>query len=290
MRSLLAVPSTNPRFLEKGAQSAADGVFIDLEDAVVPGLKVEGRTKAIEAIGALDWGDRTLMVRVNDRSTPWCEADLLELARGARRLDAVILPKCETAEDVRAVDAILRTGESTTNRRAPLQLYALVETAKGVAHCEAIAGASPRMAGMIFGAGDYQLDLGVLEPAGPFDFALARIANAARAYGLVPIDAPYFDINDPEGMRAVCRHAQSLGFEGKMAIHPTQVEIANEMFAPTAAQAAWAREVLEAMDAAASAGKGAARTRDGKMIDLVHIKIARKILERADRNTNRRSK
>jgi malyl-CoA/(S)-citramalyl-CoA lyase len=284
MRSLLAVPATNPRFLEKGAQSPADGVFIDLEDAVVPDLKGEGRAKAIEAIEKLDWGTRQLMVRVNDRSTAWCEADLTELSRGTKRLDAVILPKCETADDVRAADALLRTGEQASGRREPIRLYALVETAKGVANAEAIASAGPRMAGMIFGAGDYQLDLGVIEPQGPFTFAMARIANAARAYGLMPIDAPYFDIGDAEGLRGACRLAQSFGFEGKMAIHPSQVEIANEVFAPTAAQIAWAREVLEAMDAAVSTGKGAARLKDGKMVDLVHIKIARKILERADRS------
>jgi malyl-CoA/(S)-citramalyl-CoA lyase len=282
VRSLLAVPATNPRFLEKGAQSPADAVFIDLEDAVVPELKAEGRGSAIEAIGKFDWGARTLMVRVNDRSTPWCEADLVELARGAPRLDSVILPKCESPEDVRAVEALLATGERSSQRKAPVRLYALVETARGVANVEAIAASSPRLAGLIFGAGDYQLDLGVLEPQGPFGFAMARIANAARAWGLTPLDAPYFDIGDAEGLRAACRLAQSFGFEGKMAIHPSQVEIANEVFAPTAAQIAWAREVLEAMDAAVSTGKGAARLKDGKMIDLVHIKIARKILERAD--------
>jgi malyl-CoA/(S)-citramalyl-CoA lyase len=281
LRSLLAVPATNPRFLEKGAQSPADGVFIDLEDAVVPELKFEARARAIEAIGQLDWGWRTLMVRVNDRSTAWCEADLIELGRGAPRLDAVILPKCETPEDVLAADALLLTGEQASTRMQPIRLYALVETALGVANVEAIAASSPRLAGLVFGAGDYQLDLGVLEPRGPFTFAMARIANAARAYGLEPIDAPYFDIGNAGGLREACGHALSLGFAGKMAIHPTQVEVANEVFAPTAAQVHWAREVLEAMDAAAAAGKGAARLKDGKMIDLVHIKIARRILERA---------
>lgn len=278
MRSLLAVPATNPRFLEKGAASEADGVFIDLEDAVVPDLKVDARAKALEAIGKLDWGKRVLLVRVNDRSTPWCEADLAELARGAARLDGVILPKCETPDDVLAAADLLRRGEAESKRAAPLRLHVLVETAKGVANAEAIAAASPRLAGMIFGAGDYQLDLGVLEPRGPFDFALARIANAARAYGLVPIDAPYFEIGNTEGMREAARHAQSLGYAGKMAIHPTQVAIANEVFAPTAAQFAWAREVLEAMEVAAAEGRGAARMKDGKMIDLVHIKIARRII------------
>jgi malyl-CoA/(S)-citramalyl-CoA lyase len=289
MRSLLAVPATNPRFLEKGAQSPADAVFIDLEDAVVPELKHEARSKAVGAIANLDWGARRLFVRVNDLATPWAEADLAELARRAPRLDGVILPKCETPNDVRAADEILRVGEQGSSRARPLALYALVETAKGVANCEAIAAAGPRMGGLIFGAGDYQLDLGVIEPKGPFEFALARIANAARAYGLVPIDAPYFDIGNADGLRESCRYAQSLGFEGKMAIHPSQVEVANEVFAPTLSQIAWAREVLGAMEAAASQGKGAARTKDGKMVDLVHIKIARKILERADHNSNRRS-
>src|SRR5688572_5035378 len=224
------------------------------------------------------------MVRVNDRSTPWCETDLVELARGSPRLDAVILPKCDSPEDVRAAEALLATGERSSQRKAPVRLYALVETTRGVANVEAIAASSPRLAGLIFGAGDYQLDLGVLEPQGPFTFAMARIANAARAWGLTPIDAPYFDIGNTEGMRGACKLAQSLGFEGKMAIHPSQVEVANAVFAPTEAQIAWAREVLEAMDAAAAAGRGAARLKDGKMIDLVHIKIARRILERADRN------
>lgn len=274
-RSLLAVPATNPRFLEKAAQSAADAVFIDLEDAVLPELKTEARGRAIEAIGAIDWGDRALGVRVNDLTTPWGLRDLVELAEGTKRLDFVILPKCETPKDVAAAEAALR--------RSDIRLATLIETAKGVANAEAIAACGERLMAMLFGPGDYALDLGVLDGHADTAFAWARIANACRAYGLAPIDGPYFDIANADGCRAECKRAAALGYEGKMAIHPSQVEIANEVFSPTQAQVAWAREVLDAMAAAGSRGSGAVKTKDGKMIDLVHIKIARKILERAER-------
>ncbi len=290
-RSLLAVPATNARFLEKAAQSAADSVFIDLEDAVVPELKLEARARAIEALGALDWGPRLVAVRVNGLETSWGARDLLEIAESCPRLDQVILPKCETPGDVHAAAALLRS-----NPR--IRIAPLIETAKGVANVEAIAAASPRLAAMIFGSGDYQLDMGiipaesVIPAASPeaigrdpisFPFAMARIANAARAYGLAPLDGPYFDIANADGLRDACKRAAALGFEGKMAIHPSQVAIANEMFSPSAAQVAWAREVLEAMAQAGEQGRGAVKTKDGKMIDLVHIKIARKVLERAER-------
>lgn len=279
MRSLLAVPATNPRFLEKGAGSAADAAFIDLEDAVVPELKVEGRARAIAAINTLEWRPR-LGVRVNDLATEWGAGDLVALAKEAPRLGFVILPKCDTPADVAAADAMLRGTD--------IRLYALIETARGVAECEAIAAASPRMAGLIFGPGDYSLDLGVLDGKLDASFALARIANAARAYGLDAVDGPHFEIANPDGLRAACKRVASLGFAGKMAIHPTQVEIANEMFSPPAEQVAWAREVLEAMTAAAKDGRGAVRTKTGEMIDLVHIRIARKVLERAERIATRR--
>jgi len=273
VRSLLAVPANNARFVAKAAQSAADAVFLDLEDAVVPELKEGAREAAIAAIDATDWGERSVAVRVNGLETPWGRRDIEELAARCRRLDRVILPKCESAADVAATDALL--GSS----RARLDL--LIESARGVANAETIAGASPRIASLIFGSGDYSLDMGLLGVAGDFSFAMARIANAARANGLAPIDGPYFDIADPAGMRSACERAISLGYQGKRCIHPTQVEAANAAFSPTEAQLAWAREVRDAMAAAGEQGRGAVKTRDGKMIDLVHIKIARRLLERA---------
>jgi malyl-CoA/(S)-citramalyl-CoA lyase len=282
-RSLLAIPATNPRFLEKGAQSAGDGVFIDLEDAVVPELKVEARGKAIAALRDLEWGDRVVSVRVNGLDTPWGLRDIVEVAEAAPRLDNILLPKCESPGDIHAVEAMLRAAEAVARRVRPLGILALIETAKGVASVETIAASGGRLRALLFGSGDYQLDLGVLEAGGTWDYAMARIANACRAFGLAPIDGPFLAINDPEGLRAACRRAAALGYEGKMAIHPSQVEIANEVFSPSAQQLAWASEVLQAMDAAGSEGRGAVKTRDGNMIDLVHIKIARAILERGKR-------
>jgi len=272
LRSLLAVPATNPRFIEKAAASAADAVFIDLEDAVVPELKAEGRAKAIAAINGIDWGSKRLAVRVNDLATPWAHDDLTRLAAEAKRLDFVIVPKMASAADVKRVAELL--GES------PIGIAALVETALGVAHAEEIA-ASDRMMAMLFGPGDYALDLGILDGSADTSYAQARIANACHAYGLEAIDGPYFEIANPDGCRAACVRAAALGFAGKMAIHPTQVSIANEAFSPSAQQVAWAQEVLQAMAAAGEQGRGAVKTKDGKMIDLVHIRIARKVLERA---------
>jgi malyl-CoA/(S)-citramalyl-CoA lyase len=272
VRSLLAVPANNARFVAKAAKSAADAVFLDLEDAVVPELKVAARSEAITAIQEIDWGGRRLGVRVNDLGTPWGREDLAALAVEAPQLDFVILPKCDAAA-VETADRLLRASD--------IRIAALIESALGVAQCEAIASATPRMTALVFGPADYALDMGVLDGNIDTTFALARVGNASRAYGLHPVDGPYFDIANLEGCRAAAQRAASLGFGGKMAIHPSQVQIANEVFSPTAAQLEWAREVLETMSAAGEAGRGAVKTHDGKMIDLVHIRIARQLLERA---------
>jgi malyl-CoA/(S)-citramalyl-CoA lyase len=277
VRSLLAVPANHARFVAKAAQSTADAVFLDLEDAVVPEHKAEACAAALAAIHGNDWGGRRLGVRVNGLATAWGEQDLVEIARGAPNLAFVILPKCDSVDDVIAADALLRSSK--------IRIAALIESAKGVASCEAIAAASPRMTALVFGPGDYSLDMGVLDGTMDTTFAQARVANAARAFALDPVDGPYFEIDNPEGCRAACARAISLGFAGKMAIHPTQVDIANTAFSPSEAQVAWAREVLEAMAAAGEQGRGAVKTRDGKMIDLVHIRIARQVLERAHKTT-----
>jgi malyl-CoA/(S)-citramalyl-CoA lyase len=307
-RSLLAVPATSQRFLEKAALCAADAIFIDLEDAVIPALKVEARARAIAALNDLDWGNRIVSVRVNGLDTPWGCRDILEVAEAAPRLDRILLPKCETPGDVHAVGVMLGSAEQAAPRTRPIRIEALIETAKGVANAEAIAASGTRLAAMVFGSGDYQLDLGsfgrtvgapspdyvVLTGADAqggrerhwndlWHFAMARIANACRAYGLAPIDGPFGGIADPEGLRAAARRAVALGFEGKMAIHPSQIEIANEVFGPSEAEVAWAHEILEAMAAAAAQGRGAVKDKTGAMIDLLHIKLAHKLIERAGR-------
>ena len=305
-RSLLAVPATSPRFLEKAAQGPADAIFIDLEDAVGPSLKPKARADAIAALNQLDWGERGVAVRVNGLSTSWGCRDILDVVEACPRLDYILLPKCESPADVHAVEVMIRSAEQAAPRQRKVGIAGLIETPRGVANVEAIAQAGGRLYAMVFGGGDYQLDLGSFQgavgaPSADYvvltdddgrgarerhwndlwHFATARIANACRAFGLVPIDGPFSIIRDVEGLRAAVKRAGALGFEGKMAIHPSQIETIHEVLTPTAGQIAWAIEVIEAMSAAEREGRGAVKDKNGDMIDLMHIKLANKLLERA---------
>lgn len=304
-RSLLAVPATSPRFLEKAAQGTADAVFIDLEDAVIAPLKPKARADAIAAINQLDWGRRGVAVRVNGLGTSWGCRDILDVVEACPRLDYVLLPKCESPGDVHAVEVMIDSAEQAAPRERKVGIMGLIETARGVANVEAIAQTGGRLSALVFGSGDYQLDLGSFQRSvgGPssdyvvltdadgrggrdrhwndlWHFATARIANACRAAGIVPIDGPFSVIRDVEGLRAATKRAGALGFEGKMAIHPSQIETIHEVLTPTADQVAWAKEVIEAMAAAEREGRGAVKDKNGDMIDLVHIKLASKLLER----------
>ena len=205
-----------------------------------------------------------------------------------------------------AVEVMIRSAEVSAPRERKVGIMGLIETPRGVANVEAIARAGGRLRALVFGGGDYQLDLGSFQravgaPAADYvvltdddgagarerhwndlwHFATARIANACRAFGVMPIDGPYSGIPDIDGLRAAAKRARVLGFEGKMAIHPSQVETIHEVMTPSAAQIAWANEVLEAMEAAAREGRGAVKDKNGEMIDLMHIKVANKLLERA---------
>ncbi len=302
-RSELAVPATSPRFFEKARTGPADSLFLDLEDAVAPARREEARAAAVEALGALDWGSKTVSVRVNGLGTPWAISDILAVAR-CPRLDMVLLPKVETAGDVEFLDRLLTGLELERPRERPLGIEILIETTKGLANVEAIAASSPRLEGIIFGVGDYSVELesnemvfGSSDPdyavlartedggtqrhwGDQWHFALARIANAARAYGRRPLDGPFTNYGDPEGFRASCLRARALGFEGKWAIHPSQVAIANEVFSPSAAQVSWARGILGRIEAEAARGGGALGL-DGVLIDQAHVKRANRILSRA---------
>ncbi len=312
-RSELAVPATSARFVEKAAASAADAIFLDLEDAVVPERKAEARKNAVAALRDLDWGRKIVSVRVNALDTPWGCRDVVEVAEACPRLDRILLPKCDTPGHVAAVDLMLAGAESGRPRERRVGVEALIETARGLANVEAIAAASERLEALVFGAGDFQLDMrifarsvgapsaryAVLTDAGrgprerhwndPWHFALARVAAACRANGLLPIDGPFTGIGDPEGFRAAAERAAALGFEGKWAIHPSQIEAANEIYSPSAEQTAWAKEVLEALAAAGREGKGAVKDRHGEMIDMAHVKMARLVLARADQVAARRA-
>ncbi len=300
-RSELAVPATSPHFFEKAARGPADSIFLDLEDAVAPTRRVEARDNAVTALHDVDWGKKVVAVRVNDLGTPWALSDILAVAR-CPRLDLVLLPKVDTADDVRFVDRLLSALERETPRERPLGIEVLIETTKGLANVEAIAASSPRLEGIIFGVGDYSIDLenfdtvfgqpnpdyAVSHPGSErqtrhlndqWHYALARIANACRAYGLRPIDGPYANYSDAEGYRSSAIRARALGFEGKWAIHPSQVAHANEVFTPSEAQIAWAREIDARMQAEAEKGTGAIGM-DGVLIDRAHVKLAAKMLQR----------
>ena len=307
-RSELAVPATSERFFEKACRSDADVVFLDLEDAVAVRLKDEARRKAVHALADLPWGDKTVAVRINGLDTPWALRDLIEVAQ-CPRLDMILLPKAGTAFDVRFVAHVLTLIEREQRREQRIGIEVLIETAQGVAHAEEIAASSDRLEAMIFGVGDYTVDMrtndavfgkpseryAVLTAPQPdghrlrhwndqWHFAMARIANACRAHGLRAIDGPYTDFGDAEGYLASGQRAASLGFEGKWAIHPSQIELANQVFSPSADLTAWAARVLAALDAAAAEGDGAVND-DGVLVDLAHAKQARLIQRRAERVT-----
>jgi malyl-CoA/(S)-citramalyl-CoA lyase len=308
LRSLLAVPATSARFLEKAAQSPADALFIDLEDAVINDLKIEARANAIAALNQLDWGRRSVSVRVNGLDTPWGCRDILDVVEACPRLDNILLPKCESPGDVHAVDVMIRSAEQAAPRQRKVGIMGLIETARGVASVEAIAQSGGRLTTLVFGGGDYQLDLGSFQrsvgaPAPDYvvltddnghgardrhwndlwHFSMARIANACRAYGLTPIDGPFSLIRDLDGLRAAARRAGALGFDGKMAIHPSQIETIHEVMTPSREQVEWANEIIAAMRQGEAEGRGAVKDKHGEMVDLMHVKLANKLLERATR-------
>lgn len=303
-RSELAVPATSERFFAKARDGAADVIFLDLEDAVSDGAKDQARSQAIRALNEIDWGHKTLVVRVNGLDTRWALRDIVDVATHCPRLDMILLPKTGTAFDVRFVDHLLTLVEREHPRQQPLGLEVLIETAQGLVHADEIAAASPRLEAMIFGIGDYSVDMltgdtviGTPNPgyavltnadrAGPrvphwndqWHYALARIANACRANGLRAIDGPFTDFRDADGFRASARRSAALGFEGKWAIHPSQVELANEIYSPHAQQLEWANRISAAIEASNAAGTGAFQI-DGVLIDQAHAKLARGILKR----------
>jgi malyl-CoA/(S)-citramalyl-CoA lyase len=296
-RSLLAVPATSTARVEKAAQSEADAVFLDLEDAVAPDRKSYARGEAVFALERHDWGRKLVSVRINGLDTPDALEDLNALVSCAR-LDTIMVPKVETADDVRFIDRLLAMLEQSSSREVPLGLDLLIETASGVGEIEAICRAVSRTQSIVFGVGDYAVNMGlldlsidryaVLDPeqtARPrhwndqWHYALARVANACRAAGVRAIDTVFMNLDDEAGFQASAERGLALGFEGKLVIHPRQIPIANERFSPTAAQEMWAREILSAMDEAEARGSGAINLR-GALVDQAHTRLAHSILER----------
>ncbi len=287
-RSELSTPGSNERMIQKAAASSADLVFLDLEDAVAPPEKVSARQKVIEAVRGLDWGLKTVGVRVNSLESEWGYDDLVELvARAGNHIDVLILPKVKSAEDVRWVDRLLDQLERKHGIRRPIGLEVLIEEVEALINVEAIATSSRRLEALIFGPGDFSASqrvrhaLAGMYPGDPWHYARNRIVVAARAAGLDAIDGPYADFRNPEGYRTECIRATYLGFDGKWAIHPSQIDIANEVFSPTPEEVARARKLVAAYEEAQAAGLGAVAV-DGVMVDAASVRIARNILAKAE--------
>ncbi len=290
-RSELAVPGSQPAMFKKALESEADYVFLDLEDAVAPADKEQARKNVVAGLLEHDWKARgkTVCVRVNGIDTPYMYRDVVDVVEQAgHRLDVVLVPKVGVPADVYLVDALLTQIE--TARRIPhrIGVEVLIETALGMANVEAIAQASRRVEAMHFGVADLAASLrartvtiGGLNPDYPGDqwhAALSRMVTACRAYGLRAIDGPYGDFKDPEGYLAAARRAAALGYEGKWAIHPSQLALANEVFTPPASEVDRARRILQALDEAAREGRGAAQL-DGRMIDAASARMAQNIVQ-----------
>ena len=289
-RSELAVPGSNPGMFEKAAASAADYVFLDLEDAVSPGDKVQARKNVIEALRDIDWrgNGKTISVRINSIDTHYMYRDLVDLVEQAGDcVDTILIPKVGVAADVYMVDALLTQMEEAKGFSNKIGIETLIETTLGMANVDSIATSSPRMEAMHFGVADYAAscrarttNIGGLNPDYPGDqwhHGLSRMLVACRAYGLRPIDGPFGDFNDPDGYRLGARRAAAMGYEGKWAIHPSQIELANEVYSPSVEEVDRARRILVALEDAAAQGKGAAQL-DGRMIDAASALMAENLV------------
>jgi len=306
-RSEQAVPGSNARFIEKAAQGTADVVFLDLEDAVAPDEKEKARKNIIAALNDLDWSGKTISMRINGLDTHYMYRDLVEVLEAAPgKLDLIMVPKVGTAADIYAVDCLISQIEAATKTAKRIGLEAIIETALGMANIDDIAGASPRMESLHFGVADYAASTkaattniggpnphyGVLtDPAGDggrdyhwgdmWHYAIARMVVAARARGLRPVDGPFGDIKDAEGYKAQANRARVLGCEGKWAIHPSQTDLANDLFTPSEVEITKAKAILQAMEDAKKAGRGAV-TLDGRLIDIASIKQAEVMVHKAE--------
>jgi len=305
-RSELAVPGSNPAMFEKAANSAADVVFLDVEDAVAPDDKAQARKNIIQGLNDIDWGRKSMIVRINGLDTHYMYRDVVDIVEACPRLDMILIPKVGTAADVYAIDMMVTQIETAMGRTKRIGFEVLIETALGMANVEAIAQSSKRLEAMSFGVADYAAstrarttviggvnkDSGVLTDrdadgnreyfwTDPWHAAQTRMMVACRAYGLRPIDGPFGDFSDPDGYVAAANRAAVLGYEGKWAIHPSQIALANQVYTPSEAEVTRARRIMQAMDEAAKAGKGAVSL-DGRMIDIASIRMAEALLVKAE--------
>ncbi len=306
-RSELAVPGSQPKLFEKAAASSADVIFLDLEDAVAPDDKEQARKNIIEALNDLDWTGHVMTVRINGLDTHYMYRDVIDVVEQAgRNIDLIMIPKVGTASDVYAIDMLVTQIEDAKGYDKRIGFSHIIETALGMANIHEIAAASARNEALHFGVADYAAstkarttNIGgvnpnysvLTDPSGDGDrdihwgdmwhYAIARMVVAARANGLRPIDGPFGDFGDADGYRAAAFRAATLGCEGKWAIHPSQIGLANEVFSPSDAEVTTANRIIEAMAQAAKEGKGAVSL-DGRLIDIASIRQAEVLVTKAE--------
>jgi len=290
-RSQLSVPGSSEKMLQKGAESNADHVFCDLEDAVAPSAKVEARGKIAWALNNLDWGKKTKCVRINDVTTEWCHADIIEIIEKAgRNVDTIMLTKPYTAADVLFLDRMLGQLEKKLKLDRRIGIEVLIEEVQALQNVEEIARCSDRLECLIFGMGDYSGSQGIdtrnIGDTGPypgdiFHYARFRITMAARAAGLDAVDGPFANFRNEEAYRTEAKRARSLGMVGKWAIHPSQIAPALEIFSPSAKEVERARKMEAAYREAEARGLGAIQV-DGVMVDVAVLRLVRNTLEKAE--------
>ena len=300
-RCQLFGPGSRPAIFEKMAASAADVINLDLEDSVAPSDKDSARQNVIDAIGSIDWGTKTLSVRINGLDTPYWYRDVVELLENAsERLDQIMIPKVGCAADLYAVDALVTAVERAQGRTKQIAFEVIIESAAGIAHVEEIAAATPRLQAMSLGAADFAASMGMATTgiggtqanyyvyhegknywSDPWHWAQSAIVAACRTHGVLPVDGPYGDFSDDEGFRAQARRSATLGMVGKWAIHPKQVALSNEVFTPSEEAMTEAREILEAMEAAKANGEGATVYK-GRLVDIASIKQAEVIVKQSE--------
>jgi len=305
-RCQLFGPGSRPELFPKMAASEADVINLDLEDSVAPADKPAARANVIRAIDEIDWGRKTLSVRINGLDTPFWYRDVVDiLEQAGERIDLIMIPKAGTAADVYAVDALATAVETARGRRKKVGFEVIIETALGFRNVAEIAAASPRMQAMSLGAADFAASMGMqttgiggtqetyymLPPkdadprphlyADPWHGVTAAIVAACRSVGILPVDGPFGDFSDDEGFLAQARRAATMGMVGKWAIHPKQVALANSVFTPSEAQVSEARAILAAMKEAGDRGQGATVYK-GRLIDLASIRQAQVIVRQAE--------
>ena len=289
-RSELAVPGSSPKMFEKALNSTADFIFLDLEDAVSPNDKVTARENVIKALKEMDWrgNGKTISVRINGLDTHYMYRDVVEImCQAGEFVDTLLIPKVGVQGDVYMVDCMVNQIEQERGLKNKVGLECLIETALGMVNIEEIAQSSKRLEALHFGVADYAASLrartvviGGLNPDYPGDqwhHGLAKLVATCRAYGLRPIDGPFGDFNDPEGYINAAKRGAAIGIEGKWAIHPSQIDLANKVFSPPEAEVNKAKRIIEELDKAAKEGKGAAQL-DGRMIDAASARMAENIV------------